>query len=171
MIYCEFESIFFMSSLIKKKQIIMKKVIILFVSALALGMTFASCSNDDDSPAPTPASVEGKWIYNKMSYTSLGGVTDPEEDYVGNEFGCIKDYIELKAGGVYGDGDYTGSDCMLVKSNGAWSKSGNIIAVLSPGLAANFELVRVSSFELKVKRSGTKWGIIPVTINFSFTKG
>nr|WP_314895495.1 lipocalin family protein [uncultured Flavobacterium sp.] len=141
----------------------MKKAIILFISVLVLGMTFSSCSNDDNSPAPTPASVEGKWIYNKMSYTYLGG-TNPEEDYVGNELGCIKDYIELNAGGVYNDGDYTGSDCVLVKNNGTWSKSGNIITVLSPGLAAHFELVSVSSSELKVKRTDTQWGILSLTV-------
>ena len=38
----------------------MKKILFLFVSTLALGLT--SCSKDDDSDS-TPASIEGKWDY------------------------------------------------------------------------------------------------------------
>ena len=69
----------------------MKKINVLFVSVLALGMTLASCSTDD-SPSSTSGSVEGKWIYNKTAYTYLG-VVNPEENYAGNELGCFKDYI------------------------------------------------------------------------------
>lgn len=147
----------------------MKKINVLFVSALALGITFASCSSDD-SPTPTSASVEGKWIYNKTAYTYLG-VVNPEENYAGNELGCVKDYIEFKAGGVYADGDYTGTDCLLIRNDGTWSKSGNIITVASSGLAAQYELVSVTSSELKMKRTDTQWGIVSVTVNFTFTKG
>jgi hypothetical protein len=145
-----------------------KKVIILFVSALVLGMTFASCSNDDDSPAP--ASVEGKWNFSKMSET-VNGVTSSEEDYDGNEPGCVKDYIEFKAGGVFNESDYfdLGSGCELDLTIGTWSKSGNIITITLEGVVTSVEVVSVSSSVLKVKFSETDGGITTV-INTIFTK-
>jgi len=143
----------------------MKKVIILFVSALALGMAFTSCNNDDDSPAPTPASVEGKWNFSKISET-VNGVTSPEEDY-GHEPGCNKDYIELKAGGVFNEANYSGSNCALDLSTGTWSKSGNIITITLGGVGVSGEVVSVSSSVLKVKFS--EIGTTNV-INTTFTK-
>ncbi|PWA09299.1 lipocalin-like domain-containing protein [Flavobacterium laiguense] len=146
----------------------MKKAIILFISALVLGMTFSSCSNDDDSPAPAPASVEGKWNFSKMSET-VNGVTSPEEDY-GHEPGCIKDYIELKAGGVFNEVYYFGSDCASDLVTGTWSKSGNIITIrYEGGRVVSVEVVSVSSSVLKVKFSNTEGGITTV-INTTFTK-
>lgn len=149
----------------------MKKVIILFVSVLALGMTFTSCSNDDDSPAPAPASasVEGKWNFSKVSVTENGVVTIPEEDWE-HEPGCIKDYIELKAGGVYNEVYYIGSVCELDSSAGTWSKSGNIITItLEGGEIISAEIASVSSSVLKVKISETDAGITTVT-TLTFTK-
>jgi len=145
----------------------MKKVIILFVSALVLGMTFTSCSNDDDSPATAPASVEGKWNFSKVSETENGVVTVPEEDYV-HEPGCIKDYIELKPGGVYNEAFY-GPGCALDLTTGTWSKSGNIITITQGVDIISAEVVSVSSSLLKVKISDTDAGITTVT-TVTFTK-
>lgn len=143
----------------------MRKVSILFVSALALSMAFTSCSNDDDSPPSAPPSVEGKWNFSKISET-VNGVTSPEVDY-DHEPGCIKDYIELKAGGVFNEASYSGSNCALDLSTGTWSKSGNIITITLGGVVASGEVVSVSSSVLKVKFSET--GTTNV-INTTFTK-
>nr|WP_314895494.1 lipocalin family protein [uncultured Flavobacterium sp.] len=145
----------------------MRKISILFVSALVLGMTFTSCSNDDNSPAPAPASVEGKWNFSKISET-VNGVTSPEVDY-DHEPGCNKDYIELKAGGVFNEVYYFGSDCASDLNTGTWSKSGNIITITLGGVVASVEVVSVSSSVLKVKFSETYEGITTV-INTTFTK-
>jgi hypothetical protein len=150
----------------------MKKIIVLFVSALVIGMTFTSCSNDDDSPAPAPASVEGKWIFSRVSVTENGVVTIAEEDYEHTP-GCIKDYIELKSGGVYNEAFYFGSDCALDLSTGTWYKNGNIITATIEGDVSSTEVVSVSSSVLKVKSSETETveGVTIVTvITVTFTK-
>jgi hypothetical protein len=148
----------------------MKKVSFLFVLVLAFAMTFvSSCSNDDnDSPNPVTATVEGKWNFSKMS-TVLNGVPSAEEDYDDNEPGCPKDFIELKSGGVYNDGDYYNSECQLETSTGTWSKSGSIITITGDGISIPLEVVSVSNTVLKVKYSDTFEGITTV-INITFTK-
>jgi len=146
----------------------MKKIV--FVLVLAFAMTFiSSCSNDgNDSPVPVAATVEGKWNFYKMS-TVINGVPSAEEDYDDNEPGCPKDFIELKPGGVYGDGDYSGSTCTLFATEGTWSKSGSMVTITSEGISISFEVVSVSSTELKIKYSETFEGTVNV-INISFTK-
>lgn len=146
----------------------MKKVSVLFVLVLAFAMTFvSSCSNDDDSN-PVAASVEGKWNFSKIS-TVINGVPSAEEDYDDNEPGCPKDFIELKSGGVYTDGDYYNSECQLETSTGTWSKSGSILTITGDGISIPFEVVSVSSTVLKVKYSDTLEGITYV-MNITFTK-
>lgn len=148
----------------------MKKVSVLFVLVLAFAMTFvSSCSNDDDNDSnPVTATVEGKWNFSKISAV-IDGVPSPEEDYDDNEPGCPKDFIELKSGGVYNDGDYYNSECMLETSSGTWSKNGAIITITGDGISIPLEVVSVSSTVLKVKYSETFEGITTV-INITFTK-
>lgn len=142
----------------------MKKISILVLSLLAFA--FSSCSDDGDSSVP--ATIDGKWNFNKMSVT-VNNVTSPELDYEGNEPGCMKDYIEFVAGGVLKDGDYSGSNCELMISNGSWSKSGNIITITSEGITMPLEIVSITSTALAVKYSETEEGLTLI-INMTFTK-
>lgn len=143
----------------------MKKFSILLVSALALGLTFTSCTNDDDN---TMGSVEGKWNFNKVSYTT-SGITTPEQDFDDNEPGCNKDYIELLTGGVAKAGDYYDASCSLDVSTGVWTRSGNTITIVDSGDVETLEIVSVSATALKLKSTYTE-GTTSVTVNVSFTK-
>jgi hypothetical protein len=143
----------------------MKKSI-LFASALVLGLTFTSCSKDEDGAV---GSVEGKWSYSKYSMTS-GGITTPEQDYMDNEAGCSKDYIELLASGVSNEGDYFGSDCALDITTGTWAQSGNTVTLSIPGDdSLELTVVSVSSTKLKVKETYTDVGTT-YTINLTLVK-
>ena len=148
----------------------MKKVSVLFVLVLAFAMTFvSSCSNDDnDSPKPVTATVEGKWNFSKISAV-IDGVPSAEEDYDDNEPGCPKDFIEFKSGGVYTAGDYYNSEGQLETSTGTWSKSGTILTITTEGVSTPVEVVSVSSTVLKIKFSDTFEGITTV-FNITLTK-
>lgn len=83
----------------------MKTTTILIVYALFFGLTFSSCDTKDEdnitspvvtpnpnpipTPDPTPTpnpnipTIEGTWLYDKMSIT-VDGVTTPEEDFTFN---------------------------------------------------------------------------------------
>ena len=142
----------------------MKKVSILFVSAIALFLT--SCSKDDNNSS-SAESIEGKWNYSKMSMTS-NGQTTPETDYDDNETGCSKDYLEIKTGGVFDEGDYT-SGCAFTKYSGTWTKVENFYTFVSSGNSEIYELVSVTSTELKFRIGETVGGLVFYT-NYTLTK-
>jgi hypothetical protein len=144
----------------------MKKLIILFVFAVVAGLNFTSCSSDDDNTSST--SIEGKWNFSKFS-TTVNGVTSPEMDYEGNETGCPKDFIEIKTGGVFVDGDYSGSSCTLDSFTGTWAKSGNTLTITAESETFTVELISVTSSSMKIKSSETFNGET-VIVNMTFTR-
>jgi hypothetical protein len=144
--FCKY-SIFNVVNYLNK--IIMKKTIISFVFALFLGVVFTSCSKDD-SPSSASASLVGKWNYSKISFT-INGVTSPEIDYDDDEPGCSKDYIEFKTAGVYNEGDYSGTTCVLDLTVGTWSQTGSQLTITADGTPAALEVLSITSSTLKVK--------------------
>ncbi len=143
----------------------MKKSI-LFASALVLGLTFTSCSTDEDGEV---GSVEGKWNFSTYTVTT-SGITSPVQDYDGNEPGCAKDYVELLASGVAKDGDYSGGDCELDITTGAWVQDGSTLTITVPGDdVLELKVVSVSSTVLKVKETYTDGGTT-YTVNTTLVK-
>lgn len=144
----------------------MKKISVLFISALSLAFAFSSCCDDEDSPVS--ASIKGKWNFDKMSLT-INGVTSPELDYDDNEPGCPKDYVEFAPGAVFNEGDYSGSECLLDITTGTWYKNGNAVTITSEGVVVPFEVVSLTDTILKVKYSETQDGTT-VIVNITFIK-
>lgn len=143
----------------------MKRISILFVSVMTLGLTLTSCTgNDDDSVG----SIEGKWNFSKIEYT-IDGVASPEEDYDDNESGCNKDYLEFLEGGTYTEGDYYGSECEFYSESGTWSQSGSQVSTSIDGESISFKVLSVSETTLKVKftedyeEEGTVTAVITLT--------
>lgn len=147
----------------------MKKSLILSAFILVSVLNFTSCSSEDVS-SPTAATDElvGKWNFSKFS-TSFNGVTTPELDYDDNEPGCPKDYLEFKTGGVFNNGEYSGSTCVLDSESGTWTQSGSTITITEGTDVFTAQLVSVTSSELKLKVTETDNGIT-ITVNLTFTK-
>lgn len=128
----------------------MKKITILFVSVLSLGLTLTSCSKDDDSSSSSSASVEGKWKYVKE-----GAIVSGQEiltDYVNEAPECGNDYIEVLAGGVFKDMYYYNDGaCQSDLSTGTWSKTDNNMTVTLDGEPVNVQILTLNSTTLKVK--------------------
>ena len=122
----------------------MKKILFLFVSTLALGLT--SCSKDDDSDS-TPASIEGKWDYFQEGV--LVGNQELLEAY-SHDCTTKKDYTEFVAGGVLKDVYYY-DNCAEEIDLGTWSRNGNTLTVNLGGETANAEILVLDSQTLKVK--------------------
>jgi hypothetical protein len=148
----------------------MKKNSVLFVCTLVLSTFLFSCSNEDNPTTSSSLAIEGKWNYNKLSYTQ-NGITTPEVDHPENEVGCSKDYVEFKAGGILNIGDYT-TGCAFAQYPGTWTKTGNNLTASAPsvGMSDTFEILSVTATELKLKVTHTVSGIT-ITVNESFTKG
>lgn len=128
----------------------MKKITILFVSVLSLGLALTSCSKDDDSSSDggsTTAAIEGKWAFSKE-----GAIVSGNEvlvDYA-HECSTKKDYVELVAGGTVNDVYYP-SDCVADVTTGTWTKSGNNVTITAGGFTQTAEIVILNATTLKVK--------------------
>lgn len=133
----------------------MKKLSVLFVSVLALGMSFVSCSKDDDNEVA--ASVEGKWNYTSAAIVA-NGLEVPFNDFIENQASCAKDYIELKTAGVANSGEYD-SDCKLTVETGTWTKKDNTLTIVSDGESVPYEVVSVTNSTMKLKISYNEGGI------------
>jgi hypothetical protein len=147
----------------------MKKSKKLFFLALILGIVLASCSKDISGPVDLNY-LEGKWIFNK-STASYSGFTIPyTTDYLKNEEGCTKDYIEIYSGNSIKLGNYT-PGCAYDEKIGTWSLDGNkvIISVLNSNLNGTFNVVSLSETELILTIEGTYEGK-PGTINLYLNK-
>ena len=107
----------------------MKKSIVLFMSIVALALTFNSCSSDDGNGSgsgSTSGSILGKWIPLREVYGAPG---EPEEVFP-HEHLCstTKDYLE-----VYDNGTWLGISYLTCsseyQSTGTWSKNGNLLTI------------------------------------------
>jgi hypothetical protein len=140
----------------------MKKLSILFVCVLALGMSFVSCSKDD---AKKEASVEGKWNFESAALVK-DKVEAPYNDFLDNQAGCTKNYLEFKTAGVVSSGKYS-SGCKLTVETGSWSKKDNTLTITSNGIAIPYEVVSVTDSAMRLKITYNEGGIkLDVIVTF-----
>ena len=125
----------------------MKKVSILFLSALAL--TLGSCGSDDNgNPTGTDASIVGKWTYSKVGTGNL------LIDYPDHEEGCDKNYVELTANGVFNDVTYDSFDapCEVFTDSGTYLKEGNTLSITYDGnFVDTVDILLLTETELKIQ--------------------
>ena len=147
----------------------MKKVSILFLLTLITGSLFLSCSKDDSGPVNL-SFLEGKWNFNRSTASSSGFTIPYSTEYVKNEDGCSKDYIEFISGGTVKFGDYK-TDCAFVEKTGTWKQSENtvVISVSGSNLNGTFKIDNLSTTNLLLKIDGNYNGKSG-TFNLYFTK-
>ena len=123
----------------------MKKITLLFVSIITIGLTSVSCNKDDDNSTPA---IEGKWIFSKEGETELT-LTDYE-----HTIGCNKDYMVIAAGGqiTFYSYDKEGSSCIESIETATWKREGNTITVNYGGEDIfETEIINLTNAELKTK--------------------
>lgn len=98
----------------------MKKLSILFLSVITLGLSVVSCNDDDDSP-----SIEGKWEISQIG----GGVVGGEEEVFNPNEGstCSAPTIEFLKDNklITASSQSNEGVCESYSQNGSWSKDGN----------------------------------------------
>lgn len=122
----------------------MKKILLLFVSTLVLGIT--SCSKDDDSSSNS-SNLEGRWEYFQEG-TIVGGTENLGS--WDHECPTKKDYIELLGGGVMKDMVYW-TDCEDDIVTGTWSSDGTNFSASIGGESTSGEILTLNSTTLKIK--------------------
>lgn len=150
----------------------MKKLGILIASAFLVGMTFTSCSSDDDSSSNNEllGSVVGKWNFSTEKYYE-NGVLVQEGPYSENAPGCSPDYLELFENETAINGDYSNdnSQCTLITYPSMYTRSENTLLVTEDGDVSIIQIVEVTSTKLVLKSNDTYNGMA-VSAELTFTK-
>ncbi|KUJ60320.1 hypothetical protein AR687_18640 [Flavobacteriaceae bacterium CRH] len=136
----------------------MKKLSILFLSVLTLGLGAVSCSSDDDNP-----SIEGKWEITQVGIGIVGGeeqIINPNEGSV-----CSGPTIEFLKDDKLITTTFNESDegiCEPQSQNGGWNQDGNNITIkFSTDSDENqkFEIQELTENKLKLYATVTVDGL------------
>lgn len=135
----------------------MKKLSILFLSVLTLGLSVTSCSNDDDNDA----SIEGKW-----QLSEVGVVYNGQEalDPYTNEGGCANEITEFTTEGKFVDTYSESSDgkCTTYTEDGTWTKDGSTLTKKFGTDASDdekYEVAELTGSKLKLKMTYSEGGV------------
>ncbi len=132
----------------------MKKLSILFVSVLTLGLSLTSCSSDDDNGG----SIEGKW-----EVTHQGVIFNGQEalEAYDNEGGCEIPSMTYSSDGKFVDttSEYWDSKCSTYSEEGTWKKEGNTITLKYSDEEVKYEIAQLTSNTLKIKFTYSEGGV------------
>lgn len=136
----------------------MKKITILFLSVLTLGLSVASCSSDDDNNGGS-ASIEGKW-----ELTQVGGVLNGQEflEDVEKDGGCSSQTYEFTNDGKFKETNYesVNGKCEGETDNGTWTMNGNKITIKYTGeTEGETSETDISGNKLKLKQTYSEGGL------------
>ena len=103
----------------------MKKITILFLSVMTLGLSVTSCSSDDDDDS---ASIVGKWEYTKEGYSVAG--QEDLEDYE-HLTQCGRDNIEFLTDGSFKTQffEIEEEECITQNGNGEYVRDGKKLTI------------------------------------------
>jgi len=126
----------------------MKKLSILLLSALALGITTISCTKDDAKP-----SIVAKWTYDTYTYTKAG-TTTPAAPV--NDASCtVKNYLDIRNANVVElqtiDNTDTANPCAVTKLNGTYTNQNSVLHIVVNGQTADYPIVSITSNKLTIK--------------------
>lgn len=133
----------------------MKKLKIVLLSVLTLGLSLASCSGDDDN-GTTDGKIEGKWIYTKVGV--MNGNNELLIDYPEHEPGCDKNYVEITADGKWKDVSFFGDECTKESNEGSWTRNGDSVTITLDGEPESGTILKLTNTELKLKSTYTEEG-------------
>ncbi len=127
----------------------MKKLALLFVSVVTLGIT--SCSSDDKV---TEAEFTGKWEYSQQGTVIAG--QDVLTVYPHTQ-GCAKDYLQITPTTSV-DHKFTTDECLEDTTTRTYTRSGNTITTTAAGQTITGEIVNLTATTLKIKTTQTIQG-------------
>ena len=136
----------------------MKKLSILFLSVLALGLSVSSCNSDDDNGGVS-GSIEGKWEASEFGVIVNGKETLQPVVEPG---GCAKSITEFSKDGKFIDtySEYANSKCSSYTDNGTYTVSEGKLKLKYEGETEEdvSEIVELTATKLKTKVTYTEGG-------------
>lgn len=145
----------------------MKKIGILVASALVMGLSFTSCSSDDDSNEV--GSIVGKWNYNRIK-TSVNGQVISDEPYDDDELTCDRDYLNIRANNTAEFGDYyLDPGCVLDSYESTYVRNGNTLTITDNDDVETVQILSANSTSMVLRFTQTDEGVTGIS-DVSFTK-
>ncbi|WP_264536191.1 lipocalin family protein [Flavobacterium sp. N1736] len=132
----------------------MKKLSILFVSVLTLGLAVTSCSSDDDDNG----TIEGKWQLSEVGVVFNG--TEALEPATND--GCDNDVVEFKTDGKFVDSysEFTDNKCTAYTQEGTWTKDGSTLTKkYASDDEEKVEVAELTGSKLKLKFTYSEGGV------------
>ncbi|MBK0368931.1 lipocalin family protein [Flavobacterium agrisoli] len=127
----------------------MKKRNLILALIAFIGIFAISCSNDDNE-GETLAPIQGKWLKSQQ-----GIIVNGEEQLtdVGENPGCDRDYMDLRASNVVVFGTFNSLDgsCDETVLEGVYARSHNNLTTTVGGVSTTQDIVNLTVDELKVK--------------------
>ena len=133
----------------------MKSIKVMLAAVLVAGLSFTSCSSDDDGPS-TGGNIVGKWTPTKRVENVSG--RNQTFNYEDNVATCNKNFTQFADGAIYKEVEYyiiPSSGCaedVLVTST--WAKTDNVL--IADGVT--YEVIRLTGSELQIKSSAVVGG-------------
>ena len=144
----------------------MKSIKVMLAAVLVAGLSFTSCSSDDDGPS-TGGNIVGKWTPTR-TVTSVNGRNE-SKNYADNEPGCEKDYTEFVTGGQLRDVIYfknASNACTEdADTDSTWSKAETTLIIDTQ----SYEIIRLTGSELQIKSTASAGGAT-LTVTEYFTR-
>lgn len=134
----------------------MKKLSILFLSVMTLGLSVASCSSDDDDN--NGGSIEGKWQLSEVGVFFNG----EEALEPATNDGCDNDIMEFKTDGKFIDSysEFTNDKCTAYTQEGTWTKDGSTLTKkYASDDEEKLEVAELTGSKLKLKFTYSEGGI------------
>lgn len=122
----------------------MKRILILCLGLLTIGLTTTSCSDDENT------SIVGKWVFHETGLLINGQESlEPYE----HTAGCDKDYWEFKSGSVLEDVSYynDGNGCETDIILGTYTQSDSNLLISLDGESEVATILTLNSSTLKIK--------------------
>ncbi|OYQ48633.1 lipocalin-like domain-containing protein [Flavobacterium aurantiibacter] len=136
--------------------------LVLWFSAILL----TSCGGDDNPS--TPASIVAKWTPTRTIISANGG--NISSDYVGNEPGCDKDYIEFTATNAFNNVVFFKDASNVCTPSAAepatYSKTDNSLVITGDVYGGTYEIIRLTNSELRIKSEETNAGVTTSTSRY-----
>lgn len=126
----------------------MRKLSVLFLSILTVGLSVVSCSSDDNDEK---VSIEGKW-----EIVQSGIIANGKESVIPilTDGNCGNATFEYYADGKFIDTttEFWDSKCSTYVENGTWSKDGNTLNLkYGDDETSKIEILELSKSRLKIK--------------------
>lgn len=131
----------------------MKKLSILLFFLITIGLTFTSCSNDNNNNASN-ASIVGKWEFSQHGIGPVG--KEILTDRV-NITECGKDYMEFLSNETYKVVLFRkdNGQCNTSEDNGKYTKTGSTLSLKKGNIEnlepANSEIIVLNETTLKIR--------------------